>query len=74
MVLEAGYPNTTGFSKVVKASMFVKKRPDLTDEQFIDHYNHKHAQMAAAVLSKHDIISYSLVGHCTAASKDSGAS
>lgn len=61
MVLEAGYPNTTGFRKVVKATILVKKKPDLSDAAFIEHYNHKHAQMAAPVLEKHGIITYSLV-------------
>lgn len=61
MVLEAGYPNTTGFRKVVKASIFVKKKDGMSDADFIEHYNKKHAQMAAPVLLKHKIISYSLV-------------
>jgi hypothetical protein len=65
MVLEAGYPNTTGFRKVVKASIFVKKRAGMADADFIEHYNRKHAQMAAPVLLKHNIISYSLVGPST---------
>ncbi|KAK8203558.1 hypothetical protein M8818_005205 [Zalaria obscura] len=63
MVLEAGYPNTTGFRKVVKATILVKKKPDLSDAAFIEHYNHKHAQMAAPVLEKHGIITYSLTYH-----------
>lgn len=62
MVLEAGYPNTTGFRKVVKATILVKKKPGMSDEDFITHYNNKHAQMAAPVLLKHNVISYSLVG------------
>lgn len=61
MVLEAGYPNTTGFRKVVKATILVKKKPGLSDEAFIQHYNHVHAEMAAQVLQKHDCITYSLV-------------
>ncbi|KAK0265539.1 hypothetical protein LTR91_016924 [Friedmanniomyces endolithicus] len=60
MVLEAGYPNTTGFRKVVKATILVKKKPGMSDEDFIQHYNHKHAQMAAPVLEKHNVITYSL--------------
>ncbi|KAK0291898.1 hypothetical protein LTR91_015367 [Friedmanniomyces endolithicus] len=60
MVLEAGYPNTTGFRKVVKATILVKKKPGMTDEDFIQHYNHKHAQMAAPVLERHNVITYSL--------------
>lgn len=62
MVLEAGYPSTTGFRKVVKATILVRKKPGLSDEAFIEHYNHKHAQMAAPVLQKHNVITYSLVG------------
>lgn len=49
MVLEAGYPNTTGFRKVVKATIMVKKKPDMSDEDFIEHYNHRHAQMVSGV-------------------------
>ncbi|TKA78118.1 hypothetical protein B0A55_02725 [Friedmanniomyces simplex] len=60
MVLEAGYPNTTGFRKVVKATILVKKKPGMSDEAFIQHYNHQHAQMAAPVLEKHNVITYSL--------------
>jgi hypothetical protein len=61
MVLEAGYPSTTGFRKVVKATILVRKKPGMSDEAFIDHYNHVHAQMAAPVLQKHNVITYSLV-------------
>ena len=61
MVLEAGSPNTSGFRKVVKASIMVKKKPGMSDENFIQHYNHRHAQMAAPVLLKHNVITYSLV-------------
>ncbi|KAH9809330.1 hypothetical protein Tdes44962_MAKER06191 [Teratosphaeria destructans] len=60
MVLDAGYPNTTGFRKVVKATILVKKKPGMSDEDFIQHYNHKPAQMAAPVLERHHIITYSL--------------
>jgi len=62
MVLEAGYPSTTGFRKVVKATILVRKKPGMSDADFIEHYNHKHAQMAAPVLQKHNVITYSLVG------------
>jgi hypothetical protein len=61
MVLEAGYAGTTGFRKVVKVTVFVTKKDGMTDADFIDHYNKKHARMAADVLLKHNIISYSLV-------------
>ncbi|KAM3417570.1 hypothetical protein BST61_g5806 [Cercospora zeina] len=60
MVLEAGYPNTTGFRKVTKVTILVKKKPDMSDADFVEHYNHKHAQMAADVLLKHKILTYSL--------------
>jgi EthD domain len=62
MVLEAGYVGTTGFRKVVKATVLVKKKDGISDAAFIEHYNNKHAQAAAPVLLKHKIISYSLVG------------
>lgn len=65
MVLEAGYPGTTGFRKVVKATVLVKKRPDISDEAFMDHYINKHAQAAAPVLLKHKIMNYSLVRKST---------
>ena len=61
MVLEAGYPNTTGFRKVVKATVLIKKKEGISDENFIKHYNNVHAQLAAPVLQRHKIISYSLV-------------
>lgn len=61
MVLEAGYPNTTGFRKVVKATILVKKKPGLSDADFISHYNTKHAEMAKEVLMKHGCMTYSLV-------------
>ena len=61
MVLEAGYPGTTGFRKVVKVSVFVKKKAGMSDADFIHHYNKKHAEMAATVLMKHNVLSYSLV-------------
>ena len=61
MVLEAGYPNTTGFRKVVKATILVKKKPGMSDEAFIAHYNHTHAEMAAPVLERHGCLTYSLV-------------
>jgi hypothetical protein len=63
MVLEAGYPSTTGFRKVVKATILVRKKPGMSDEAFIEHYNHVHAQMAAPILQKHNVITYSLVGY-----------
>lgn len=61
MVLEAGYPNTTGFRKVVKATILIKKKEGMPDAEFIEHYNHKHAQMAAPVLERHGCLTYSLV-------------
>ncbi|KAF2091087.1 hypothetical protein K490DRAFT_62415 [Saccharata proteae CBS 121410] len=63
MVLEAGYPGTTGFRKVTKATIFIKKKEGMSDQDFINHYNNVHAQMAAPVLQKHNIISYSLSYH-----------
>jgi hypothetical protein len=65
MVLEAGYPNTTGFRKVTKATILVKKKEGISDADFIKHYNERHAQLAAPVLLKHKIISYSLVRRFT---------
>ncbi|KAK5013596.1 hypothetical protein LTR16_005505 [Cryomyces antarcticus] len=63
MVLDAGYPNTTGFRKVVKATIMIKKKEGMSDADFIKHYNHVHAQMAAPVLEKHGVITYSLTYH-----------
>ncbi|KAF2140294.1 uncharacterized protein K452DRAFT_230620 [Aplosporella prunicola CBS 121167] len=63
MVLEAGYPNTVGFRKVTKATIMVKKKQGVSDADFVAHYNHKHAEMAAPVLQKHGILSYSLTYH-----------
>jgi hypothetical protein len=58
---EAGYPNTTGFRKVVKATIMIKKKEGMSDEDFIIHYNNVHAQRALPILQRHGIISYSLV-------------
>ena len=63
MVLEAGYPNTTGFRKVTKVTVLIKKKPGMSDLAFINHYNHVHAKMAAPVLLKHNVITYSLSYH-----------
>jgi hypothetical protein len=63
MVLAAGYPNTSGFRKVVKVTVLIKKKQGMTDDSFIQHYNTVHAQMAAPVVQKHKAISYSLVAH-----------
>ncbi|KAF2734337.1 hypothetical protein EJ04DRAFT_512584, partial [Polyplosphaeria fusca] len=58
-----GYPNTTGFRKVVKATILIKKKDDMSDEDFIEHYNNVHAQRAVPILQRHGIISYSLTYH-----------
>jgi hypothetical protein len=58
MVLEAGYPGTTGFRKVVK----VKKKAGMSDADFVEHYNKTHAQTADRVLLKHNIITYKREG------------
>ena len=39
----------------------MKKKPEISDADFIKHYNEKHAQADAPVLLKHKIISYSMV-------------
>lgn len=59
---QAGYSNTEGFRKVVKATIYIKKKHGMSDEDFIDYYNNKHAQRAVPILQRHGIISYSLVG------------
>jgi hypothetical protein len=64
---EPGYPNTTGFRKVVKATIMVKKKEGMSDEDFVEYYNTQHAQRAVPILQRHGIISYSLVNtpsHC----------
>jgi hypothetical protein len=58
---QPGYPNTTGFRKVVKATIYVKKKEGMSDEDFIEYYNTKHAQSAVPILQRHGVISYSLV-------------
>lgn len=60
---EPGYPNTTGFRKVVKATILVKKKEGMSDDAFVDYYNTHHAQRAVPILQRHGIISYSLVTH-----------
>lgn len=58
---EAGYPNATGFRKVVKATIYIKKKEGMSDSDFIEYYNNRHAQAAVPILQRHGIISYSLV-------------
>jgi hypothetical protein len=58
---QAGYPNTTGFRKVVKATIMIKKKDGMSDDDFIAYYNNMHAQRAVPILQRHGIISYSLV-------------
>jgi hypothetical protein len=58
---QAGYANTTGFRKVVKTTIYIKKKEGMSDEDFINYYNTKHAQGAVPILQRHGIISYSLV-------------
>lgn len=58
---QAGYSGTTGFRKVVKATIYVKKKEGMSDEEFIGYYNLRHAQSAVPILQRHGIISYSLV-------------
>ncbi|KAL6704526.1 hypothetical protein ACN47E_008155 [Coniothyrium glycines] len=60
---QAGYPGTTGFRKVVKATIYIKKKHGMSDEDFIDYYNTTHAQRAVPILQRHGIISYSLTYH-----------
>lgn len=60
--LQAGYANTTGFRKVVKATIYIKKKDGMSDDAFVAYYNHHHAQRAVPILQRHGIISYSLVG------------
>ncbi|KAF2705770.1 hypothetical protein K504DRAFT_438969 [Pleomassaria siparia CBS 279.74] len=60
---EAGYPNTTGFRKVVKATIMIKKKEGMSDADFIQHYNNVHAQRAVPILQRHGIITYSLTYH-----------
>jgi hypothetical protein len=58
---QAGYANTTGFRKVVKATIYIKKKDGMSDEDFVEYYNTNHAQKAVPILQRHGIISYSLV-------------
>jgi hypothetical protein len=58
---QAGYPDTTGFRKVVKATIYIKKKEGMSDEDFVEYYNNNHAQRAVPILQRHGIISYSLV-------------
>jgi hypothetical protein len=58
---EAGYANTKGFRKVVKATIYIKKKEGMSDADFIEYYNNNHAQRAVPILQRHGILSYSLV-------------
>jgi hypothetical protein len=50
---QAGYPNTAGFRKVVKATIYIKKKQGMSDADFVDYYNNNHAQRALPVLQRH---------------------
>lgn len=64
MVLKPGYPFTTdNFRNVVKMTVLIKKKPGMSDQDFVRHYNNVHAQMAAPVVEKHKAISYTLTYH-----------
>ena len=54
------YPSANNMRKIVKATILIKKKPGLSDADFVTHYNNHHAQLAAPVLLKHNIISYTL--------------
>jgi hypothetical protein len=58
---QAGYANTTGFRKVVKATIYIKKKHGMSDDDFVEYYNNNHAQRAVPILQRHGILSYSLV-------------
>jgi hypothetical protein len=58
-----GYPNTCNFRKVVKATIYITKKPGLSDADFIAYYNNHHAQRAVPILLRHGIITYSLTYH-----------
>ncbi|KAI4687022.1 uncharacterized protein J4E84_005393 [Alternaria hordeiaustralica] len=60
---QAGYANTTGFRKVVKATIYIKKKDGMSDADFIEYYNNNHAQRAVPILQRHGILSYSLTYH-----------
>lgn len=49
------------FSKVVKISVFLKKKDDTSDQQFSEYYAQKHAALAGPVLLRHNCISYTQV-------------
>lgn len=66
MVLEAGYSFTSdNFRHIVKLTILIRKRPGMEDAAFVQHYNNIHAQMAAPLALKHNIISYTL-SYCLA--------
>ena len=59
--LSAGYAGTSGFRQVVKCTILIKKKEGMSDEDFVEYYNTKHAKMATDVIIRHDPITYSLV-------------
>lgn len=59
--LAPGYAGTAGFRKVVKCTILIKKKEGMSDEDFVEYYNNKHAQMATEVIIRHRPITYSLV-------------
>ena len=59
--LSAGYAGTSGFRQVVKCTILIKKKEGMSDEDFVEYYNTKHAKMATDVILRHSPITYSLV-------------
>lgn len=49
------------FRRVTKATILVKKKEGLSDEEFVKHYCDVHAQMARSVLERHGCEGYSIV-------------
>ena len=57
----ASSSSTGKWAKVVKVSIYLKKKDDISDEQFSEYYAQKHAALAGPVLLKHKCISYTQV-------------
>lgn len=49
------------WARVFKVSIYLKKKDDISDQQFSDYYAQTHAALAGPVLLRHNCISYTQV-------------
>ncbi|SPO46173.1 uncharacterized protein PSANT_03859 [Moesziomyces antarcticus] len=59
------------WARVFKVSIYLKKKDDISDQQFSDYYAQTHAALAGPVLLRHNCISYTQFHHMTEKARDS---